>query len=258
MQIYSYRLHALAGDSISTDTRNKAWRIQLNANQFKATDPRDFVYGLQGLMKKSIPVDYSLPVLVVYCSMIQAFVVDTGGSLSFLETAGSGYGDLPTGWPSWVSGYHVRATDLHLVDEVFHSLFMDDLDLSSDGQRATISNNAILKVHGSFVEAVSYVHPRFDPLPLRPIDLSRDGGMALNWSDIADQNRSFLVFLRTFVSENRSSFKVPSLEGLLRLLFQEGGGIKLAMTSCTEWLDLLVLCLAAEAGDPHQENWHLD
>jgi hypothetical protein len=69
---------------------------------FEATNPRDYVYGLQGLTQRNITVDYTKPLVEVYRDLSRCYIRDCPGELDILETAGTGYCSLPRDWPSWM------------------------------------------------------------------------------------------------------------------------------------------------------------
>lgn len=78
-------------------------------SEFAATDPRDHVYGLLGLLKTDIVPDYTRPVAEVYRHFFDLYIKSTK-SLVFMHIAGVGvYEDRVADLPSWVPNFTQRA-----------------------------------------------------------------------------------------------------------------------------------------------------
>ena len=77
--------------------------------EFAATDPRDYVYGLLGILKTGIIPDYTKTPAEVYTKFFEWYIRDTR-VLTFLYVAGVGiYDDEPdTAIPSWAPNYVKR------------------------------------------------------------------------------------------------------------------------------------------------------
>ncbi|KAJ8112209.1 hypothetical protein OPT61_g5367 [Boeremia exigua] len=227
-----------------------AWTAQLNAAVFDASDPRDLVYGLQGLGKSNIDVDYSLPILTVYRNMIRTFLEEYPGNLAFLHGAGSGYGDLPCGWPSWIPSFRSRPSSLDRIRDLY---FFG----GSFGEPVTfLEDSSVLNVYGYVATAISIVHPVFTLLSTSPFGMAGDDLMNFDWVRITEENSSFPDFLQTFVQNQPRLIYKPLVE-LLSFLFDESI-LELSAAVALEWLDLLTICLAIKAGDPIGEDWRLD
>jgi hypothetical protein len=79
---------------------------------FEATNPRDYVYGLQGLTQRNITVDYTKPLVEVYRDLSRCYIRDCPGELDILETVlclGTGL----HGCPSFPISLSVAQTACH-------------------------------------------------------------------------------------------------------------------------------------------------
>lgn len=78
----------------------------LFAQECRATDPRDKIFGLQGLLKNLIVPDYGKSTRDVYCEFAWKHV-QVSGHLEILQYAGVAMGNPnPFGLPSWVPDWH--------------------------------------------------------------------------------------------------------------------------------------------------------
>ncbi|KAM5381694.1 hypothetical protein ACJZ2D_002914 [Fusarium nematophilum] len=102
------------------DTRQKLARqdrpnlkLVSNLRRLEASDPRDKVYGLLGLMETSLTADYKKDVRQVYSEFVSAWIEEIK-DLNFLLDAGRAYYsgrpeeqfDLPSWVPNWVAICH--------------------------------------------------------------------------------------------------------------------------------------------------------
>ncbi|OAK99906.1 hypothetical protein IQ06DRAFT_336487 [Phaeosphaeriaceae sp. SRC1lsM3a] len=97
------------------DQSNYGMGIFLSSSSFRATDPRDYVYGLLGIANIGLPIDYSFSTGMVYQSLIELWMADSaahttlaeaGDPLWFLTHAGIGQlWDRLESTPSWVPNF---------------------------------------------------------------------------------------------------------------------------------------------------------
>ncbi|PMD49667.1 uncharacterized protein K444DRAFT_670555 [Hyaloscypha bicolor E] len=112
-QIRARQLHDLHGLRDAGGTGPGAYRSVLKYSQFsQATDPKDKVYGIFGLLKRGLmSVEYGLDVQEIYCKFTQA-IIQEAGSLDLLNLCGTKH-TIP-GLPSWVPDFSARRSSCHL------------------------------------------------------------------------------------------------------------------------------------------------
>lgn len=185
--------------------RETKLRILLEASRMQATDPRDHVYGLLGVMNASTEIvpDYSLPVGFVYRQWTQ-YVTACLGGLQILAEAGIGASredpyDLPSWSPDWHSLPHhwnwslgrEKGANIRLEPILRHSFeFSENTNvLSADG----VKIDRIL--------AVEYIPEDFDELSSKP-GIFFDTYMGLRSRVHPTGDPPLQVFCRTLVQDN--------------------------------------------------------
>ncbi len=110
-------LHVLS--SIRTDSKRDGgaiierpiYRLLLRSRNFKATDARDRVYGLRGLISErllsELPVDYKKPVEHIYQDAVQFMLKHEEGVQLFAQfPLPLSLGEKVASWPSWVPDFN--------------------------------------------------------------------------------------------------------------------------------------------------------
>ncbi|KAI1480266.1 heterokaryon incompatibility protein-domain-containing protein [Daldinia eschscholtzii] len=139
---------------IDFDERHLVDKMSQFALRASATNPRDFVYAIIGLMPNTIKPDYSKPVNDVYLDA----VMNDGIAQCFLpclEYSGCGYDYINNyNVPSWLPDFSKLHTNSMLVPNKKH-LFLYDLEL----QPPEISQRSTLRIQGVTYGRVKLVKP---------------------------------------------------------------------------------------------------
>ena len=140
--------HDSRGDSIGT-----RWLKLLNlaGNNFKATDPRDTIYGLLGLLgpgelPPEMQPDYGLPVSEVFHRCAVYLLKQSTGGLDFLLSSEEGLPNMPTWVPDWTAFPKGWEQDLR-------SLAV--LNVSEDGNYLTIEGVLLGRVKSTVTGHIS-------------------------------------------------------------------------------------------------------
>lgn len=151
----------LMGLDYALRTSNHLLELAKLAQSRKATDQRDVIFSMLGLLEEVpavLKADYSKTMLEVYSSVVQCFVYHPPRTLSFLHSAGTS--SYPDGadfidWPSWVPQWNLRTT--HSVDEE-DERFRADAEIGIDANPPQLSDKSkVLSVTGVKVDIISHV-----------------------------------------------------------------------------------------------------
>jgi hypothetical protein len=139
------------------------WRTKHHS----ATNPRDKIYGILGLLSVSaLNVDYEKSVYQVYCEATRLTVLESGPT-EFVDLMYSrpvvGISSKSVPQPaSWALDFSHTHRDWaeHLIDRQYHATFMDEKDTSIDSSEPSIEcelGSPELKVSASVVDVIAQV-----------------------------------------------------------------------------------------------------
>ncbi|KAI0456568.1 heterokaryon incompatibility protein-domain-containing protein [Xylaria acuta] len=171
----------------------------LYTKSYHATDPRDKIYGLLGLIESDITPDYSRSVVDLYCEAAEKLLKEVG-SLEPLNVAGIHNSNATAfGLPSWVPNWH----DISMGDQ---NPIAPQPYRADEGIKDFLSGDAFkvvdrtLNAHGFVCESVDRVEPDFD-------------------------NRTFFQFCCDYVSRDTGGdfyiTGIPRLQAIFRTVFMD-------------------------------------
>ncbi|QIW98329.1 hypothetical protein AMS68_003847 [Peltaster fructicola] len=175
-------------------------------NQFKATDPRDKIYGLYAMYAKLgvpfAPVDYSKSVVEVYTNAASA-LMEWSGSLNMLQDACSirRDSDLPSWVPDWNDGEMRIPMSPHWKATMGSS------------SHAALDGHGRLRARGIVIGEVAHLHLSF-PIDKKAIQLESQGDEGDTLRSLIEQIE-FFRGLRQYLSDDELFHDILSLDQAL-------------------------------------------
>ncbi|GAW19669.1 hypothetical protein ANO14919_091580 [Xylariales sp. No.14919] len=158
--VFGYR-GVVSGNPENPDANARKLSALLYTQSYRATNPRDKIYGLLGLIESDITPDYSKPVADLYSEAAEKLLKEVG-SLEPLNLAGIHNIDTTAfGLPSWVPNWH----DISMGDR---KTMPPQPYRADDGIKDFLSGDAFevidrtLHAYGFVCESVDRVEPDFD------------------------------------------------------------------------------------------------